>query len=435
MGFKNIEKIKKKSYKGIYGYYKDSDHDKTIISYYIAYRDIDGKVKKVKCDALNALDAKEILSKKRLELERERGRIAKGELQIEKKKANKRFTLDEYANIFHANRENKDATAEKAMYHNHISPILGAKKIAKITREDIVEFRKSLQSKKVKTFVIKKTYENDITTAKRVTEKRGLAPKTIKSLLDYLRVILNNAIDDDYIESSPLDLSQYKSKEKRTAEKKKIYGNGVIDGLSDSEDGRVLTEEELRDLWELDELKMNDRLFLFLKACYVTGARPAGIIDLQVKHINFSDKKIRIKSMKKSPSYQAYANDELLGLLKQWISKYSLTHDNYIFFPIQSYQRAITDKERGDAKGKSANYSGYRRYLQKIFDPKFNVNTDSRDKMNRINVYSMRRTAATKVYRKFGIVHAKDFLNHTDIKTTMHYLNVKNDAEGIDYGL
>jgi len=38
------------------------------------------------------------------------------------------------------------------------------------------------------------------------------------------------------------------------------------------------------------------------------------------------------------------------------------------------------------------------------------------------------RPAATKVYKKFGIVHAKRFLNHTEIDTTMKYLN-------IDYGL
>jgi len=41
----------------------------------------------------------------------------------------------------------------------------------------------------------------------------------------------------------------------------------------------------------------------------------------------------------------------------------------------------------------------------------------------------MRRTAGTKVYKKYGIVHAKKFLNHTDIKTTMHYLNVEDDTE------
>ena len=53
----------------------------------------------------------------------------------------------------------------------------------------------------------------------------------------------------------------------------------------------------------------------------------------------------------------------------------------------------------------------------------------------RVTVYTMRRTAATKVYKKFGIVHAKRFLNHTEIDTTMKYLNIEDDMELIDYGL
>ncbi|MDD2790341.1 MAG: hypothetical protein PHU40_06675 [Sulfurimonas sp.] len=47
----------------------------------------------------------------------------------------------------------------------------------------------------------------------------------------------------------------------------------------------------------------------------------------------------------------------------------------------------------------------------------------------------MRRTAGTKIYKNHGIVHAKKFLNHTDIKTTMKYLNIDDDMEIIDYGL
>lgn len=48
MGFR---KIKAKKYTGIYEYFKDSDNDKKTISYYISYRDIDNKTKKVKCEA------------------------------------------------------------------------------------------------------------------------------------------------------------------------------------------------------------------------------------------------------------------------------------------------------------------------------------------------------------------------------------------------
>jgi hypothetical protein len=36
-------------------------------------------------------------------------------------------------------------------------------------------------------------------------------------------------------------------------------------------------------------------------------------------------------------SYKAKVSDELLALLEAWISKHQLTHDNFIFYPVQSY--------------------------------------------------------------------------------------------------
>ena len=50
MGFR---KVSGKKYNSIYEYYKDSDHDKKTIAYYIMYRDLENKTKKIKCDATN----------------------------------------------------------------------------------------------------------------------------------------------------------------------------------------------------------------------------------------------------------------------------------------------------------------------------------------------------------------------------------------------
>ena len=67
---------------------------------------------------------------------------------------------------------------------------------------------------------------------------------------------------------------------------------------------------------------------------------------LQVKHIDFDKKKIHIRAMKHGTAYNANANDELLNLFKEWINKHNLVHNNYIFYPIQTYIRATTDKAR-----------------------------------------------------------------------------------------
>lgn len=405
MGFRSI---KAKKYNGIYEYFKNSDGDKKTTAYYIAYRDIDDKVKKIRCDAKDKDEALKMLNAKKSELTQDRKEIQRDDTKLQQKVLNNSMTLDDVAKIFHSQRTNKDALQERQKFENHIQPFLGKKKISKINTKMLQEFQKYLSSKTVSRY---KRIMGDDGKYKTIEEKIKLSPRTIKHILEYLRVIFNWSIEEGHIKTNPMVIKK------------------IVNQVEDSEPGRVLLDKELDALWELDELKMNDRLYLFLKACYFTGARPAGIIDLQVKHINFATKEIKIKAMKKGKSYQAKASEELLGLLKRWIAKYSLTHDNYIFFPIQSYLRAATDEEKQQAKNKSANYSGYRRLLQKIFDPVFNIGIDPYDRMYRVNVYTMRRTSGTKIYKKYGIVHAKKFLNHTDIKTTMHYLNIEDDTE------
>jgi len=394
MGFRAI---KAKRYNGVYEYYRNSDKDKKTVAYYIAYRNIDDKVKKVKTEAVSKEEALKLLNDKKAQLTKDREEIKKDASKLHQKVMNDSLTLDDIASKYHPTKTNPEAKRNEAKYKNHIKPILGNKKISKITQNDIIELREHLSKKE---------------------SARGglLNPRTVKDIIENLRVIFNWAIEQNYTDKNPVVV-------------KKIITT------DDNEAGRVLTDEELEKLWNIDELKMNDRLFLFLKTCYFTGARPAGVIDIQVKHINFTDKKIRIKAMKKGKSYEATVNDELLELLKQWIDKHSLVHDNFIFYPIQTYMRATTDAERIRLKNTPAKYEGYSRLLRKIFDKHFNQNVGSYDLAYRVSVYTMRRTAGTKIYKKHGIVHAKKFLNHTDIKTTMKYLNIDDDMEVIDYGL
>jgi len=392
-----FRKINRKKYNGINEYFRKSDPDKKTISYYITYRDIDNKVKREKTSATNKDEALELLNKKKMQLSRDRMEIKKDASKLHQKILNNSLTLDELAAKYHPTKTNPEAKRNEAKYYNHISPILGKMKISKITQTDIQELSNTL--------LVKKNTRGGL-----------LNPRTVKDIIENLRVIFNWAIEQNYINQNPVIV-------------KKIITT------DDNEAGRVLTDDELDKLWNIDELKMNDRLYLFLKTCYYTGARPAGVIDIQVKHINFVNKKIRIKAMKKGKSYEANASDELIKLLKEWIAKHKLVHDNFIFYPIQTYTRAKTDEEKRRIKNTPAAYTGYAKQLRKIFDKYFNQNISSYDLAYRVSVYTMRRTAGTKIYKKHGIVHAKKFLNHTDIKTTMKYLNIDDDMEIIDYGL
>jgi len=404
-----FRRLRAKKYSGISEYFKEKDPDKKTIAFYIDYRDIEGKRKKLKTDAKNKDEALATLRTKNSEVAKVKELIEKGEAKLEQKILNKALTLDELAQIFHAQRTNIQAKTDERKYHNHISPILGKLKIAKIDIPQIKKLKDYLDEKGQIRHKIIKTLDNKKN--KTIQEKVKLSANTVKDIIEYLRVIFNWAIEENYIEKNPVIVKK------------------IANQTEDSEPGRVLTDDELETLWNLPALAMNDRLYLFLKTCYFTGARPAGVIDIQVKHINFTTKKIKIRAMKKGKSYEASIGDELLDLLKDWIIKHQLIHDNFIFYPIQSYMRANTKAEQEACKNKPANYAGYQRLLRQIFDPVFNIGIDSYDRMYRVTVYTMRRTAGTKIYKSYGIVHAKKFLNHTDIKTTMHYLNVEDDTE------
>ena len=394
MGFR---KVSGKKYNSIYEYYKDSDHDKKTIAYYIMYRDLENKPKKIKCDATNKDDALKILNDIKAKLLKDRKEIKRDSSLLHQKIMNNNLSLDDVAKLYFPTKTAKSTDMIESSYNRLVSPTLGQIKIKKIKTEDIKDLSNIL---------------------KNTPSRQGtpLNPRTIKKVISELRALFNWAIKQAYIDKNPVIVKE-------------------IIKVDRNEPGRVLSDEELEKLWNLDEFVIRPRLFLFLKACYHTGARPSGVLTIQVKHINFSKGTIHIRAMKQGKPYEARVGKELLDLLKDWIKKHDLKHDNFIFYPIQLYKRAKTEKEKQEIKNTSVKYGRYSESLRIIFDRHFNQDIGTYDLAYRVTVYTMRRTAATKVYKKFGIVHAKRFLNHTEIDTTMKYLNIEDDMELIDYGL
>lgn len=394
MGFR---KVRGKKYNSIYEYFKDSDHDKRTIAYYIMYRDLENKPKKVKCDATNKDEALQILNNKKAEIAKDRKEIQKDSSLLHQKVMNNNLTLDDVAKLYFPTKTAKTTDMIESSYNRHISPDLGKLKIRKIKTEDIKKVSDKL---------------------KETNSRQGapLNPRTVKKAITYLRALFNWAIKQGYVDKNPVVVKE-------------------IIKVDPNEPGRVLSDEELEKLWNLDEFQIKPRLFLFLKACYHTGARPSAVMEIKVKHINFDKKTIHIKAMKQGKPYEARVGQELLDLLTQRIKEHKLVHDNCIFYPEQLHNRAITQEEKEAYKNQSTRYQKYADQLRTIFNKYFNQNIGTFDLAYRVSVYTMRRTAATKVYKKFGIVHAKKFLNHTEIDTTMKYLNIEDDMELIDYGL
>jgi len=403
MGFR---KVRGKKYNSIYEYYKNSDPDKRTVAYYIMYRDIDNVPKKVKCDALNKDEALKILNDKKAQLTKDRKEIEKDSSLLARKIMNNNLKLEDVAKIYFPTKTAKTTKMIESAFNRHVKPKLGQMKISKIKTDDIKKLSEELK----KTPALRGAQKN----AK--PDADPLNPRTVKKIISNLRAMFNWAIKEGYIDKNPVIVADIIKTDKNEA-------------------GRVLSDAELKKLWNLDEFQTKPRLLLFLKACYHTGARPAAVMTIQVKHINFEKKSVHIRAMKQGKPYDARVSEELLVMFKEWIAKHDLVHDNYIFFPMQLYKRAITEEEKQAIKNTHTRYQGYAEHFRAIFDKHFNQNIGAYDNAYRVTVYTMRRTAATKIYKKFGIVHAKKFLNHTEIDTTMKYLNIDDDMEVIDYGL
>ena len=401
-----FRKIRGKKYNSIYEDYKDSDHDKKTLAYYIMYRDLDNKPKKIKTAANNKDEALQILNDKKVELSKNREHIKKDISLLHQKIMNSNLSLEDIAKLYFPAKTAKTTKMIESAFNRHVKPTLGKMKIAKIKTSDIKKLSETL----------KKTSALRGAQKKAKTDADPLNPRTVKKVIVNLRAMFNWAIGEGYIDKNPVVV-------------------GDIIKTDQNEAGRVLSDEELEKLWSLDEFQIKPRLLLFLKACYHTGARPSAIMTIQVKHINFENKTLHIRAMKQGKPYNARVGDELLNMLTEWINEHNLIHDNYIFFPIQLYNRSETEDEKRKIKSTHTRYQGYAEHFRAIFDRHFNQNIGPYDNAYRVTVYTMRRTAATKVYKKFGIVHAKKFLNHTEIDTTMKYLNIDDDMEIIDYGL
>ncbi|MCF6340014.1 MAG: site-specific integrase [Sulfurimonas sp.] len=401
-----LRKIRAKKYNGIYEYYRDSDNDKRTIAFYIAYRDIDNKVKKYKCNATSKEEALKILNDKRTELAKDRIEIEKDDSLLARKIMNNNLKLEDIAKIYFPTKTAKTTKMIESTFNRHVKPKLGKMKISKIKTDDLKKLSEEL----------KKTPALRGAQKKAKPDADSLNPRTVKKIISNLRALFNWAIKEGYINKNPVVVTDIIKTDKNEA-------------------GRVLSDVELEKLWNLDEFQVKPRLLLFLKACYHTGARPAAVMTIQVKHINFENKTIHIRAMKQGKPYDARVSDELLDMFKRWITEHNLVHDNYIFFPMQLYKKATTEDEKRAMKNRHTRYQGYAEHFRAIFDKHFNQNVGTYDSAYRVTVYTMRRTAATNVYKKFGIVHAKRFLNHTEIDTTMKYLNIDDDMEMVDYGL
>ena len=377
--------IRAKKYNGISEYYNPNDPDKATLAFYIVVRDENNKPIKRKVDAKNKDEALEKLNQYKADLTRLKKQRQQNSSVLSQKIRHEQLTIDEMATLYYENRTAKNNRKDHQAYTKHLSPLIGKKKVASFSTRHVLELQSNLQKK---------------TIIKEGEEKRPMAAKTVDNLINQLKAMFNEGMRDAnrWCNRNPV----------ADKDVKKLTEARDISRL------RILSDEELNTLFELASTK--PRLFLLLKLLYHTAARPEAIIELQVKDIDFTHRKIYLKAMKKAKAYNVPMVDSIKDLLLPWINEHDLKHEHYIFYPLQT----------GD-KTKPAIYENFRRAAKSIMDSSFNTHLSQTDRRNRVTLYTLRHTAATKLVKAFGIKVAKDYLNHSDLKVTEIYAKIADE--------
>jgi integrase len=110
-------------------------------------------------------------------------------------------------------------------------------KISKIKTDDIKQLSEELKKKPAKRGAQSKAKK----------DASPLNPRTVKKQTANLRALFNWAIKEGYLDKNPVIIKN-------------------IIKTDDNEAGRVLSDDELAKLWNLDEFILKPRLLVFLKA-------------------------------------------------------------------------------------------------------------------------------------------------------------------------
>lgn len=273
-----FRKMKQKKFKGIYEYYRTSDHDKTTISYYVSVRNTQGKPVKVKVNATTAEEA--VMELARYKHLRKSEPVSVG---------NRNKSLNEVAIEFFTGRTTANNHKDERRYTLHIKPCLGSIKVAKIDATSLEHLQDYLMELRVPA------------SSKENAPLIGLSNKSINNSTDLAYNIMQSAFKKKY--TRPVDVK--------------------IDKLSiDNARQRVFSREELDTIFASTEGETK----VFLSLMYYTAQRPESILNLQKKHIINGD--IVIEAIKKQSTHTVPISPKLAEVLIPWVE--GLKPNDYI---------------------------------------------------------------------------------------------------------
>ena len=364
MGRKYIRN--KTKFAGIY-YYETETNGKADKTYYIRYKDENGKDRELKIGKFSEGVRESYCNAKRNEIIT---KIRLGEDLPKVANKNNRITLilDDISKQYFEYREVhhnlKSKQNEEYRYNIHIKPKFGKMFLNSISIQDI----EKLQREKLKT----------------------LAPKTVNHILTLFSTIFNHAINNEiYNGTNPLvKVKRLKINNKRE---------------------RFLNPMEIQKL--LDEVRDNELLYLFCLISFSTGGRATTIINIQKKHINLEQRMITLTDFKNNTTYTGFITENIVTMLKDKLK--SLSINDYIF----------------QINHKKVQLTQIQKRLKPILDELFNQGLDRLDSKNRVVIHTFRHSFASNLAIKGTPIYTiQKLLNHKDINMTLRYAKLSPDS-------
>ena len=253
-------------------FYRDSvTNDKPDKTYYIVFKDNDGKMREVKIGKHSEGVRENYCNQKRNEILTKQ-RLGEEPPAIARLKKRDITPFSTFAELYFVDRElhNKSNATNKSKYLKYLAPLIEDEDVEAITQEKIEEVQKHLIDS-------------------------GRAPKTINWYIQLLNAIFNHAI------------------------KKQVYKlpnpcKFVKPLKFDNNRERYLSSEEVAEL--LDALKDDPEMLLFTKLSLTTGGRLETILHIQKKDIDFYNNVITLKDLKNNNSYKGFFGEELKNVLQ-----------------------------------------------------------------------------------------------------------------------
>ncbi len=367
-----------------------SKSDKGI--YYLNFKDIEGVSRRRKCNAKSLPEAKRLLQDIKNEIsDLKSGRI----MPIETDVVDMPSSLDELAvKYFELTNRNKDevlARQNVRRYENWIKPSMGGKKLP-ISSIEVLEF----QNRLIDSYVVKGDSRTLMATA------------TVNLVMSLFKTVVNWGVRHKLVSGDMVDVRKLEVSNNR----ERVLSSDDVSLLFDRLREDVAKAKPSRAGGMSRGSSTKEIALRNLVVCGLglyTGARPASYIGLRKSDIRVDEDGY--------PTYIYYA--ERKG-------------GKPIVAPVHEGLRAMLggylESLRGDRLFE-VSYNSIKRSLSGILDELFNEGLDSHDTANRVSLYTLRHTFATRMLEATGDIYAvSSVLGHRQIETTKRYAKQSNES-------